>query len=292
MACFFPLHGYRSRTKNESGKYSIVFNPRHGYIDQPQTVPCGQCSGCRLERSRQWAVRCVHEASLHDTNSFVTLTYDDDHLPNDGSLDLSHFQKFMKRLRKKFGKLRYYHCGEYGDETNRPHYHSLLFGLDFADKKFWKQTSNGDNLYVSETLNNIWGKGFCPIGDVTFQSAAYVARYIMKKITGSAADEHYDGKLPEYTSMSRRPGIGTNWYEKYSSDVFPEDFVILNAKKFRPPKFYDKLLEKDDIKTFDKLKLQRQIGLSKYASNNTPERLEIRREIQDRKLELLPRSIA
>lgn len=228
---------------------------------------------------------------MHDANTFATLTYDDSHLPSDNSLDISHFQKFVKRLRKKYD-FRYYHCGEYGDETDRPHYHALLFGLDFADKKFWKQTPNGDNLYVSDELNSIWGKGFCPIGDVTFQSAAYTARYIMKKVTGDLAEDHYKGRAPEYTSMSRRPGIGADWYKKYESDVYPDDFVILNAKKFRPPKFYDGLLEVSDKKTFDKLKSHRKKSLQKYADNNTPERLAVRQECQELKLALLKRSSA
>ena len=130
MPCFSPLDGYRSRTVNASGKRSIVFDIHEGFHDRPVSVPCGQCVGCRLEKSRQWAMRCVHEASLYDENCFITLTYDDEFLPVGGSLDKGAFPRFMKRLRKKFEprRIRFYHAGEYGDRFGRPHYHALLFG--------------------------------------------------------------------------------------------------------------------------------------------------------------------
>ena len=131
MPCFCPLEGWRSKDRSSTGKRKIVFNPRDALRDMPVTVPCGQCIGCRLERSRQWAVRCIHEASLHEDNCFITLTYDDAHLPTDLSLNVSHFQKFMKRLRKRFGEgIRFFHCGEYGENFGRPHYHACLFTSD------------------------------------------------------------------------------------------------------------------------------------------------------------------
>ena len=121
MACYTPLKGYRSTELTKNGKRKIVFNRNHGFADLPVTVPCGQCIGCRLERSRQWAIRCTHEASLWEKNCFITLTYNDENLPKDGSLDVTHFQKFMKRLRKKHGAgIRFYHCGEYGDKFGFP----------------------------------------------------------------------------------------------------------------------------------------------------------------------------
>ena len=136
MPCYRPIKGYRSRRLNaETGKRPVVFNPRDGFYDQPVDLPCGQCIGCRLERSRQWAIRCVHEASLHERNCFITLTYRDECLPTNGSLDLDAFQKFMKRLRRRFGEgVRFFHCGEYGENFGRPHYHAILFNLDFSDK--------------------------------------------------------------------------------------------------------------------------------------------------------------
>lgn len=191
MACFHPLSGYRAEAVNpDTGKHSIVFDRRKarfgGVLLQDQIeVPCGQCIGCRLERSRQWALRCVHEASLHDENCFITLTYDPEHLPiyfrDDGpalgTLCKEDFQNFMKRLRERIGtKIRFFHCGEYGEQLGRPHYHAIIFGYDFADKTPIEVSDGGHNQFVSEMLTEVWGKGRCTIGAVTFDSAAYVAR--------------------------------------------------------------------------------------------------------------------
>lgn len=283
MPCFRPLKGYRSSTVNPSGKRSIVFNIREGFQDLPVTLPCGRCIGCRLERSRQWAIRCVHEASLYESNSFITLTYAPIHLPPSGTLIKKHFQDFMKRLRKSYSeKIRYFHCGEYGESLGRPHYHACLFNLDFADKYLWKQTPGGP-LYVSESLNEIWGKGFCVVGDVTFDSAAYVARYITKKITGEPAEAHYNGKLPEYTTMSRRPGIGRGWYEKFRVDTYPSDSVISRQREMKPPKFYDKLFEVDFPLDFAKVKNNRmRTGKElELHPDNSSARLAVRETVQE-----------
>lgn len=222
-------------------------------------VPCGQCLGCRLERSRQWAVRCVHEASLYDRNSFLTLTYSEDNLPRDLSLNLSHFQLFMKRLRKSVApkRVRFYHCGEYGEREQRPHYHALLFGHDFEDKKYFSERG-GNKVYTSDELSSLWKLGHAVVGDVTFDSAAYVARYVMKKVTGPSAEDHYFGRRPEYTTMSRRPGIGAKWFEKYASDVYPHDRVVVRGVAGRPPRFYDSILEKSDPALLAVLKEKRE----------------------------------
>ena len=139
MPCFHPLTGYLARDANASGKRSIVFDPKLALgVDVKRQVPCGRCIGCRLERSRQWAMRCVHEASLYKNNCFITLTFNDYYLPKDGSLHVEHFQKFMKRLRKRFGSgVRYFQCGEYGELLRRPHYHACLFNFDFPDRVLW-----------------------------------------------------------------------------------------------------------------------------------------------------------
>ena len=249
MTCFSPLKGYKSSEINPAtGKRSLVFTPREGYYDLPIKVPCGQCIGCRLERSRQWAIRCVHEASLHDRNCFLTLTYDDYHVPLDGSLNKAHFQNFMKRLRKKYGVgIRYFHCGEYGEKFQRPHYHAIIFNHDFSDKYLWS-SKLGNDLYRSESLEGLWPYGHSSIGDVTFESAAYVARYITKKITGKEAEQHYEycnkltGEItqrqPEYVTMSRRPGIAKGWFDKYTTDVYPSDNIVIRGKKMKPPKYY------------------------------------------------------
>jgi len=260
MPCFRPLKGYRASSPNPStGKYSVVFNARKGMIDKPIDLPCGQCIHCRLEKSRQWAMRCVHEASLHSKNCFITLTYNDENKPQNNSLDLSTFQGFMKRLRKRYGHgIRYFHCGEYGETLGRPHYHALLFNFDFPDKTLWS-TNSEFPLYTSESLSELWNLGFSTIGDLTFESAAYCARYVTKKITGDLAKDHYQGRKPEYCTMSRRKGIGYGWIEKYRNDVYPFDEVIIRGKKMKPAKAYDRFLELNFPTEYEEVKQSREI---------------------------------
>lgn len=241
MPCYTPLTAYHSKEVNPSGKRSVVFNPRQAQSGLSFQLPCGRCIGCRLERSRQWAVRLVHEGALHDEKCFLTLTYDPAHLPVDGSLDVAEFQRFLKRLRKRISptRVRFFHCGEYGEQLGRPHYHCILFGFSFPDRILFKRGSEPSlNLYTSKLLSELWPLGFSTIGQVTFESAAYVARYVVKKWFGDGADEHYKGRKPEYVTMSRRPGIGSGWIEKFESDVFPADQVVLRGKKMAPPRFY------------------------------------------------------
>jgi hypothetical protein len=297
MPCYHPLQGYRAR----GGKH-IVFNPKDGWIDQKVQVPCGQCIGCRLERSRQWAMRCMHEASLYEDNCFITLTYNNDHLPEDGSLNKEHFQKFMKRLRKKHQNktIRFYHCGEYGEKYRRPHYHAILFNHDFGDKKLFK-TEKEIRLYTSKELEELWPYGFNTIGDVTFESAAYTARYIMKKQTGKSAEKHYENVdietgeiykiLPEYNTMSRRPGIGTEWFKKYNKDVYPKDFVTIRGKKLKPPKFYDRMYEHQYPEDFEKIKDKRVELMNKNWKDNTPDRLRQKEIVKKAQLNKLKRNL-
>lgn len=302
MACYKPLKGYWSRDKTANGKRKVVFSTTAGYADRPIDIPCGQCTGCRLERSRQWAVRCIHEASLYKENCFITLTYNNDNLPQDGSLDIDHFQRFMKRFRKKYKhkKIRFFHCGEYGEKTRRPHYHAIIFNHDFHDKLIHSQR-DGIPLYTSKILEELWPYGFNTIGDVTFESAAYVARYILKKITGEQAHDHYrvldssTGELvsirPEYTTMSRRPGIGKGWFEKYSADVYPKDFLTVRGVKVKPPKFYDSLLEQTHIEQHEKIKTKRIIDAKKNRKDNTPERLSVREKVKQIQIKSLKRKL-
>ena len=193
MTCFHPLEASHDL---EAGKVTIWKRGTRPAVladgHEPMQLACGQCRGCRIDRSKEWAARCVHESLMHQENSFVTLTYDDEHLPRDGSLDKRHFQLFMKRLRKHFNEktIRFFHCGEYGDKLGRPHYHACLFGIDFGDR-IPHSVTNDVVTYTSETLTRIWGKGFTTCGEMNYQTAAYTARYIMKKITGKKADEHY-----------------------------------------------------------------------------------------------------
>jgi hypothetical protein len=255
MTCYSPIVGYRAKYVNpKTGKRPIVFKRDQGYVDMPVELPCGRCIGCRLDYSRDWAVRCVHEASMHQENMFLTLTYNDDHLPDDRSISVREMQLFLKRYRKHTDKkIKYFACGEYGGEYGRAHYHALIFGDRMTDLKLHTINKNGDNIYRSEILNKIWGKGFTWIGEVTFQSAAYVARYVMKKLTGEKSNklceektgEIYDVKAP-FVIMSKKSPIGKEWYDKYKTDT-DKDFVTVDRKKFRLPKYYDTLMDEQDL---------------------------------------------
>lgn len=297
MTCYAPLEAWRIHGET---KLRFTYSPRADVKEKLQ-VPCGQCIGCRLERSRQWAIRCIHEAQLHPKNCFITLTYAPEHLPSPPSLDVRDFQLFMKRLRKKYGsKIRFFHCGEYGEKYGRPHYHACLFNFDFPDKRLWRE-NNGFRIYTSSSLEELWPFGFSTIGDVTFESAAYVARYIMKKITGKNSDAHYErldpltGEIyqakPEYITMSRRSGIAAGWFEKYHTDVYPSDFVIVRGVKMRPPRFYDNRFKNLRPLDFEEIQYQRFLDAQKNLDNNTPDRLNVRHECQKARLQKLPRNL-
>ena len=234
----------------------------------------------------------MHEAQMHDRSCFLTLTYDDEHLPYRQSLDVSHWQLFAKRLRQKCGPFRFFHCGEYGERTGRPHYHACLFGLDFSeDRKLWKEI-RGNAYYVSETLTETWSMGHALIGDLTPESAAYTARYVMKKVTGNNAADHYGrvdeetGEIyelkPEYITMSRNKGLGESWFRKFHRDVYPSDEVVLRGKKYKPPRYYDKLYEEMNPEGFAAIVKRREARevAANRAADNTDARLEARREFR------------
>lgn len=239
---------------------------------------------------------------MHSENSYITLTYSNQHLPADYSVAVRPLQLFMKRLRKHYtGKtIRFFACGEYGDDNLRPHYHALLFGHQFGDLKLWKknQKSSELDLYTSETLTRLWGLGHCTVGRVTFQSARYVSGYVTKKISGEKADQHYMRRhpltgdwhqvTPEFLVQSRRPGIGASWFDKFKSDVFPSDFIIADGKKINVPRYYTGKLEEEARQQIQRQRKQKSL---KRKEDNTPARLAVREEIAQRKLQLLPRKL-
>lgn len=323
MPCYSPLAGFEVGVSADTGKKLIKVLKRSRLNDWLRArqhvipLPCGNCIGCRLERSRQWAMRCVHEASLYDDNVFVTLTFDDENLNENGTLVKEDFQKFFKRLRKwrdeyvyrpdlrKYVKrwkplsdlgivlpTRYFHCGEYGSKLKRPHHHACIFNLDFKDKILYKE-SNGCRLYRSEALESLWTYGYSLIGDVTFDSAAYVARYITKKINGAMAESHYKGKLPEYTTMSRRPGIGNGWFKKFGNDVYSKDEVAIkrNGKVYvmKPAKYYDKLFAVVDPEKYEILK-ERRVEKAKNDPDNNDVKLCVKHDIKKRQVSRFKRS--
>lgn len=216
-------------------------------------------------------MRCVHEAQLHKNNCFVTLTYNDDHLPHWGTLHKPHLQKFFKRLRKSLPKsqrIRYYACGEYGESTQRAHYHACIFGHDFDDKVEFKR--QGDNiLYTSKILERIWGLGNTSVGALTFDTAAYTARYVTKKQLGKGGPGyvHLDeitGELitlqQPFSAMSLRPAIAARWLHRYHGDIYgaEKDYVILKGKKHKPAKYYDKLYDTINPERMAYLKYKRE----------------------------------
>lgn len=212
-------------------------------------------------------MRCVLEARSHDRNSFITLTYNDENLPKDRSLDRSHLTKFFKRLRKHKGSFRYYACGEYGEQTKRAHYHACLFGMDFEDKQELRKI--GENtLYTSEQLDRIWGYGFCSIGELTFESAAYCARYVLKKKLGKGQLQHVlldeeTGELKPvvqpYAVMSLSTAIAKQWLSRNHGDIYnaDKDFLVLRGQKLKPPKYFDRLYDTIDPKRLQRIKEKR-----------------------------------
>lgn len=231
----------RNASYNPDG--SLNFKKNHNNKELvPFQLPCGKCIECLLERSREWSIRCTHEAAIHSDNSFITLTYSPENLPPNGKLNYFDFQLFMKRLRKYFSssEIGFFMCGEYGEQTYRPHYHACLFGVDFSDKKLLRTNNNGDKIYVSDILNNIWGLGITEIGTVTQQSAAYVARYVLKKQT----PDHPQG----FQKMSRKYSIGKRWIEKNYADVFIHaagSIILSDGSKSKVPRYYEKWLLKN-----------------------------------------------
>ena len=193
-------------------------------------------------------------------------------------------------------------CGEYGDENGRPHYHAILFNVKFDDRVRWRKTPTGYLQYRSKTLEDLWGLGNCEFGDVTFKSAAYVARYIMKKVTGDAASMHYcdfdpvtgeifSERKPEFNNMSRRPGIGRDWLDKYQSDVYPHGSVVVNGKEVRPPRYYDQVFKAVDPKEFEHMTLLRSLEMRKHDTDMTPERLAVREQVALSKISSLKRPL-
>ena len=336
MTCHHPLTAYRlTGLRTEKGKSKIVFSQReadrhpHERID----VACGRCLGCRIDRSKEWAIRCVHEAVMYDDNCFITLTFNEDNMAHfeekccpanedaelelrnscrvyqekgvvcDGrSLCIKDFQLFMKRLRKVKRGVRYYHCGEYGSELQRPHHHACLFNCDFEDKVLWTER-DGVRLYRSAELESLWPYGFSSVGDVTYESAAYCARYITKKMNGEKAKSHYRGVdvstgevktiLPEFTSMSRRPGLGARWFAEHPGDVYPKGFLTIGGKKLKSPKYYDDIYDRKEPEKFEAVRQERRRAAKEYEERGEKygDRLRAKEKVLMAKLGRLPRRL-
>lgn len=295
MPCTRPVTAYQLETGE------VIFAAR-GKVSRELELPCGQCMDCRLSRQRDWAIRCFHEMKLHPENIFITLTYDNEHLPSNGSLDYRDFQLFAKRLRKSLlgGAVRFFMCGEYGERLSRPHYHAILFGYFPSDAK-----PHGESAFGSDKLAKLWGKGYVHFTRADYGTAQYVAGYVTKKVTGKNAADHYQlldqetGEIhqvtPEFCRMSLKPGIGKPWFDRFHRDYFPADSVIVNGKELPVPKYYNRLLEQLDGDTFEHVQHKRYLKGMTHYKNRDSARLRARELItrarqstKKRNLESLP----
>lgn len=195
------------------------------------TYPCGQCIACRLNKVRDWTLRLMHEAKFHDKMVFLTLTYDENHLPEGRTLVKKHAQDYLKRLRYYCGNVRFFLCGEYGDQYSRPHYHLIVFGIDkdnpvFKGKKY---DVKGGVFYVKSP---VWNFGTTYIGEVSYNSCRYVASYVNKKVFGKGSKGYYEKKgiIPEFTLMSRRPGIGSDFVNFTEPLLFGNHSLFIKVK--------------------------------------------------------------
>lgn len=249
-------------------------------------VPCGKCNGCLIERSQLWALRCWHEAQLFEVNSFVTLTYKE---PPKRGLDVEECLLFVRRVRERLNSgVRYFVGGEYGSRDGRPHYHCLLFGIDFPDRTEWKRCESGETLYRSKCLESLWSHGFSSVGSLSYASAAYVARYCMKK---SGAGDRVDGRSPEFQRMSLRPGLGFQWLRRFVSDVYPSGKCVIAGKDVKVPRYYDNVFRVGSEAEYLKIAAARRVEMDKRLDELSPARLRAREEIIKARVKFLRRDL-
>lgn len=268
------------------------------YIEYQQ-IPCGHCMPCRLNYSKQWAQRCVLEGSLWEENWFLTLTYDEDHLPRhdefldskgrtwvdtencwNGYLNDKDMTKFNKDIREYWRthfnhtNIRFYYCGEYGSTTFRPHFHGIYFNLPILPSmlKYYKTTPDGNILYTCPIIEKIWKKGYVVIGHMSWETAAYVARYVTKKWTGEMSDIHYGilGQTPEFCRMSRMPGIARQYFEQHKEAIYKLDEIVMKVANektlsIKPCKYFDQLYDIEYPEDMQRIKLIRRTNAEEAA---------------------------
>ena len=283
MRCAYPMIAVRMPGLTKNGKTPLrfygsakkfaglhQFNIKMGWaslLGNPLLLPCRRCIQCRLNKSSSWATRLMHESKAHDSSVFLTLTYDDFHLPSSGSLVKSDLRTFFKDLRARLdyyglGKIKFFGVGEYGEKSKRPHYPAIVFGggFDRGGINEEEPSRSGGRQWSHETISSVWSKGLHRLSQVTFESAAYVARYALKKITGDPAGDHYGELQPEFQSTSN--GLGKGWFGVFQEDVFPRNQVILHTPKgnreLPPPDYYLRLLEKADPFLFEQVRQKRE----------------------------------
>lgn len=355
MPCYHPITAVQP---TDGGPLSFPKDEHLYLFNDYRTlqIACGKCHGCMLKRSRDWAIRSIHEAQMHKYNSYITLTLRTEYLTEDRTLDHRWFKRFLRKTRSALraacinpntwpdllftakdlpppappgsegggdeanynvktllryaraikkhdgtpvaATTRYLMCGEYGEDNGRPHYHALLFNLDFRDRLYHKTTPSGSIIYTSRTLEKLWPYGYSSVGDLTFESAAYVSRYIMAK--RADGDKNYNildpdtgqiySKKKEYNQMSRQSGIGSSWYNKYNADVTAKGKVIARGHENNPPRYYDKLQKKLDNAKLEEIKYNRYVEAQAHGADHSPERLAIQEQVAKAKTKRLYRN--
>lgn len=324
MACYTPLYGWQyadgGKLHNICNCDETVITAHHNDIGRCIQIPCGKCIGCRLAKSNDWATRCSLEANQWDNNWFLTLTYDDEHLPYQNNSDIDdngviikdnilvptlikdHLKKFFKDLREEYRtkhnhtKIRFFACGEYGSTTGRPHYHIIMFNLPIFDLTLHKKSSTGAH-YHSNALDNTWGNGWITINECNYNTAGYVARYVTKMTRKDS--KIYKYRAPEFLNMSRNPGIGFDHFKKKEFEIYENDYVIITnnkgiSRKTNVPKYYDRL-SKDWISLIKQKRLiKAETGLANKllkCNYNKEEILENKKIYQEKKIEMLIRNM-
>lgn len=287
MACYSPITAIDcspdlndwTQPKNLSFHWSVSqfeIAKRQGRLLK---LPCRHCVGCRLDKSREWANRIVMEQVYHEESWFLTLTYDDEHLPPafptdpstgeilsvHGTLVKKDLQNFLKRLRFNSKQVfRYYAAGEYGTSTFRPHYHILIFGFHLDDLKLLRDNFQGQPYYTSDFISKCWPFGFHILGRVTWQSAAYVARYTMKKATHGFDKRYYEAAAiePEFQTMSLRPAIGRRYLDDHPEIFEYSTFNVstpYGGRKMTLPEYFRKVYKEQHPKeSFERSKMVRE----------------------------------
>ena len=284
MPCYHPIVAYQHKTeKTKLGKSLILFGRQWDNNENVDRIelPCGGCIGCKLDKANEWAARCIYESEKWKHNHFITLTYSEENtrdltkscvdvttgeVTDKLSLNKRDLQLFLKRLRSHYKRefnhtnIRFFACGEYGEHTERPHYHLILFNLPIIDLEPFFINKHHQQIYRSKTIEEIWGKGHVSVGELTFESAAYVARYTLKKLTKAEAE--CIGIEPEFINMSRKPGIGADYLKDNYKEIYENDELILRKSvdkvvKQKPIKYFDKLYEQIDPEALYDIKLNR-----------------------------------
>ena len=301
MPCDFPIRAYETPE-------GLKFKPPREHSGVWIPLPCRKCIGCGIDRKRDWSVRGIHEAQMHHESQFLTLTYDDQNVPDGHNLDFQHLTEFWREIRRDAPEaIRYMAAGEYGGQTSRPHFHAIAFGLAAPDRQVWGRNNRGEMLYTAESIQKYWPHGRVVVADVTYETCGYVAGYMLKDTRTMDKDKSrpytvIDSKTGIETERvkpkgrySTRPGIGASWFEKYHGDCFPKGNVHIikngKAQTVPVPEYYWRLLERMDPQMYADLKAERQevAKSDKVFFDNTQKRRNVKAEVREAKMSLKKR---